>query len=206
MNYKRIFTPAVVLLAALAAAPAQAASLSYFLDQSNDLPNGTNYAVVTIEDGVGGDIDFTVEVLTGAFPTPLSNFGMQAFFFNYDQSINVDKSNITSVNPADWDIKENKNAGGGFGKFEFQAKGTGSSRTSLLTFSISGVSGDTVDDYAVGNAGSMGEFFAADIAGYDDGVSGSTSGKFAGSALVPVPAAVWLFGSALGLMGWARRR
>ena len=25
-------------------------------------------------------------------------------------------------------------------------------------------------------------------------------------AVVPIPAAVWLFGSALGLLGWARRR
>ena len=32
-------------------------------------------------------------------------------------------------------------------------------------------------------------------------------GGFSGTAtVVPVPAAVWLFASALGLMGWIRRR
>ncbi len=30
--------------------------------------------------------------------------------------------------------------------------------------------------------------------------------KFADATVVPVPAAVWLFGSALGLLGWSRRR
>jgi NADPH:quinone reductase-like Zn-dependent oxidoreductase len=32
-----------------------------------------------------------------------------------------------------------------------------------------------------------------------------TSGYFTAS-LIPVPAAVWMFGSAVGLLGWIRRR
>jgi hypothetical protein len=32
------------------------------------------------------------------------------------------------------------------------------------------------------------------------------AGNYSSSALVPVPAAVWLFGSGLGLLGWFRRR
>ena len=90
--------------------------------------------------------------------------------------------------------------------FEFQATGSGSTPTSILTCSIAGVSGDTVADYALGYADDMGEYFAAYIAGYDDSQSGNTSGKFAGSTVVPVPAAVWLFGSALGILGWVRRK
>jgi len=206
MKFARIHALAAFALLAVMSMPAKAASVSYFLDQSNDLPNGTNYAIVTIEDGVGGDIDFTVEVIESAFPTPLSNFGMQAFFFNYDQSLNVDMANIVDVDPASWDIREDKNAGGGFGKFEFQAMGNGSTRTSVLTFSITGVSGDTVDSYAIGRADDTDEFFAAHIAGYDDGVSGSTSGKFAGSTVVPVPAAVWLMGSGLLALAGLRRK
>lgn len=185
---------------------AQAASVSYYLDQSNDLPDGTNYLQVTIADGVGGDIDFSVQVLTGAFPAPLSNFGMQSFYFNYNMSLTVDETSIVNIDPSSWDINEDRNAGGGFGKFDFQAKGDGSNRTETLTFSISGVAGDTIYDYALGNADDTGEFFAAHVAGYDDWQTGNTSGKFAGSTVVPLPAAVWLFGSALAGLGWIRRR
>jgi len=199
----------LVVCALVMAGQASAASVSYYLDQSNDLANGTNYAKVTIADGLGGDIDFTVEIIESAFPSPFSNFGMQAFFFNYDKDavppLVISAANIVNVNPNEWSIVEDKNAGGGFGKFEFEALGDGSSRTSLLTFSISGVDNDTIASYAIGDADGMGEFFAAHIAGYDDSVSGNTSGKFAGSA-VPVPAAVWLFGSALGMLGWVRRK
>jgi hypothetical protein len=195
------------------AGSANAASMSYFMDQSNDLADGVNYAKVTISDGaVVGDIDFTVEVLVGAFPTPLGDpFGMQTFSFNYDSALdlpvgNISAENIVDINPDSWNIVENKNAGGGFGKFEFQAKGNGSSRTELLTFTISGVDDDTIASYALGKDDGDGEFFAAHIAGYDAGVTGNTSGQFAGSTPVPVPAAVWLFGSGLGLLGWVRRR
>ena len=76
---------AAAILAVATASPVQAASVSYYLDQSNDLPDGINYAQVTISDGAGGDIDFSVEVLTSAFSVtdPVAqNFGMQNFSFN----------------------------------------------------------------------------------------------------------------------------
>lgn len=190
---------------------AGAASISYYLDQSNALPDGVNYAQVTISDSmtVAGDIDFTVEVISAAFPVQGDNFGMQAFSFNYDTSLTVEPANITGIDPASWTISEDKNAGGGFGKFEFELSGTGSTRTEILTFSITGIDGDTINDYAIGSTlnPSSGEFFAAHIAGFFDAGTGESSAKFAGSSPVPVPAAVWLFGSGLlGLVGVARRR
>ncbi len=205
-SFRKVGSLIMLLIPLLLANAAGAASISYYIDQSNDLPDDVNYLQVTISDGVGGNIDFQVDVLTAAYPAPLSNFGMQEFYFNYDQALDVDMGDITNLDPASWDINEDKNAGGGFGKFNLQAKGSGSSRTQLLTFSIAGVIGDTIYSYALGNADDTGEFFAAHVAGYDDGVSGNTSGKFAGSSVVPIPAAAWMFGSALGLLGWVRRQ
>lgn len=188
---------------------ASAATISYYLDQSNDLPDGINYAQVTISDGLGDNIDFSVDVIASAFSvSPSANFGMQAFSFNYNNSLTVGSANIIDIDPSTWGITQEANAGGGFGKFEFELAGNGSTRTSQLSFSISGVSGDTVYDYAIGSTlnPSSGEYFAAHIADFDT-TNGVTSAQFSGSTLVPVPAALWLFGSGLlGLVAVSRRK
>ena len=187
---------------------ANAASMSWFMDQSNALPDGVNYLTVTIDDeGAAGDINFTVEVNVAAF-TPDDNFGMQSFFFNFDNSLSVTTSSIVDVDPTTWAITEDRNAGGGFGKFEFQLAGTGATRTETLTFSITGVAGDTIESYAMAagflNNGSD-QYFAAHVAGFVQ-TEGVTSAKFAGMTLVPVPAAAWLMFSALGVLALRRRR
>lgn len=181
-------------------------SISYTLDQSNALINGVDYLTVTISDeGTPGDIDFSVVVNTLNFPSPGSNFGMDNFYFNYDASLTVLAGNIVDLDPSTWNITTDKNAGGGFGFFEFDLKGNGSSRTELLTFTISGITGDTIEDYAVGyNGVGVEAYFAAHVGGFDDG-NGVSSAKFA--SVVPVPAAVWLFGSGLlGLAAVSRRK
>ena len=181
MNLNKIVRLSVLPLA-LIGTQASAATISYYLDQSNDLADGINYAQVTISDGIGGNIDFSVDVLSSAFSvSPGANFGMQTFSFNYDTALMIGSSNIVDVDPLSWTISQDANAGGGFGKFEFELSGTGSSRTELLTFSISGVTGDTVYDYAIGSLlnPSSDEFFAAHIAGFNetDGVTSAQDRK-----------------------------
>ena len=197
-----------VLTLVLAGMQANAATISYFLDQSNDLLDDISYAQVTISDSTTtiGDIDFSIEVLASAFTVSGSNFGMQSFSFNFDPSLSIGASNIIGIDPSAWSISEGANAGGGFGKFGYQLSGNGKTRTELLSFSVTGVAGDTIYSYATGSSlkPAATEFFAAHIAGFDE-TNGVTSAKFAGSTVVPVPAAVWLFGSGLvGLAGFAR--
>src|SRR5690606_30227476 len=80
---------ALSLVALLATAPAQAASVSYYLDQSDVLPDGTNWLQVTISDGIDGAVDFTVQILQ-----PLKDLiancdiGITKFAFNVVEGVN----------------------------------------------------------------------------------------------------------------------
>ena len=210
----------IIKLAALALASTQvsAATMSYDMTFSNDLADGPAYLTVTISDVdsdstlAADDIGFEIVVNTGLFPgvptAGTGNFGMDNFYFNYDNSLTVDAINISNMDPSTWNITTDKNAGGGFGFFDFNLSGTGNSRTETLAFSISNVSGDDIASYAIGYVdknGNVGDaYFAAHVGGFNAG-NNITSAKFA--TVVPVPAAVWLFGSGLlGLVGIARRK
>lgn len=209
MNIKQVIKISA-LLVLLVSPQVNAASISYYLDKSNVLADGINYAQVSISDGKNGNIDFSVNILESAFSGIGVNFGMQTFSFNFDGSLSL--GNISNLNPLSWDVNLDPyngpyNAGGGFGKFDFEFQGEGSSRTSLLTFSITGVEGDTIHNYAVGSTEN--EFFAAHIAGFEqyaeDGETSVTSGQFAGSTAVPLPAAAWLLGSGFAGLAWIRK-
>ena len=197
------------IIATFISAPATAASVAYILDQSNALPDGVDYVQVTISDSeiTEGDIDFVVEVLAESLPEAGSNFGLQSFYLNADEGIVVTGDNVL-IDTSGWKVNNDRNAGGSFGKYEIALKGTGNSRTETLEFSISGIDDDTIHSYAIGSSlnPSSGEFFAAHIAGFSGDPHEVTSAKFAGSALVPLPPALFLFASALGLIGWRRRR
>lgn len=187
----------------LASMQVNAASLSYFLNESTGPMDGTNVAKVTIADSIdfAGDIEFTVEVLADAFAGG-PNFGLQSFYFNAADSLGVTAGNLVDISPA-WSVDVGANVGGGFGKYDFGLAG-GGSRTELLNFRITGVTGDSISSYALLsslNPGST-EFFAAQIVGS----RGGAGAKYGGSDVVPIPASVWLMGSALGMLGWMKRK
>ncbi len=203
----------------------QAASINYVLDQTNIetvMPDGHPYVTVTIQDGMtfGTDtnaIKFTVDAIDSAFTlagvSKQSNFGIRDFGFNLAAGApTVTDSNI--VGPAGWvgNIIPPNNQLDGFGRFVGDIKGTGTNRFDPLVFWITGVVGDTIASYAApstnGNGGVAGQgnaWFAANIGGFTIASSTITSGYFGGGngttpppiAPVPLPAALWLFISAL---------
>jgi len=197
-------------MALMLSGPANAASVSYFLDQSNRLPDGANYLKVTIDDqGLAGAINFTLDPFDTLSDLSKCKLGIVRFGFNGDE---LDKSNITGL-PDGWKLKNEKKIAG-FGRYENVL--FGKPLTSPLTFSIVGIDGDSIYNYAESHDGGKGLFFSALVNGTckhcgEHGHRDSSSGTFGGSNLaaaqVAVPAAVWLFGSGLlGLIGVVRRK
>jgi hypothetical protein len=191
----------------LAVAPAQAASVSYFMDLSNDLPDGTAYLQVTISDGTDGAIDFLVEVLGPLTDIAGGNFGIQKFAFNVADGFNVTAANITGL-PSGWSLGNGQGQMSAFGSYDIVLQGKGNSRQDPLSFSITGIDGDSVLDYvalAGPNNNEGDSFFAAHVAGFNWSPS-TTSAFFGGATAVPVPATAWLLLSGIATLGWRARR
>jgi hypothetical protein len=70
-----------LLLAALSCS-VHAATVSFALDQSNALPDGVDYLVVTISDDVEGQLDFWVDAQSPLTDIAGENFGIQKFTFS----------------------------------------------------------------------------------------------------------------------------
>jgi hypothetical protein len=199
---------AAICLAVFAPITASAASVSVFLNLSNEsvqFPSDTNYLEVTIADGLDGAIDFRVETTDALKSIADSNFGIQSF------SLNFGDTGATAMNlalPDGWSAEKAPANSSVFGIFDVQIAGTGSSRLDPLEFSIVGVAGDTPFDYLAelyeGRLISSG--FAAHVAGFSlSGENGRgrklTSAQFGGSApVVPLPASAWFMLSGLGIL------
>lgn len=200
-----------------AAMPARAASVSFFLDQSNALPDGTHYLSVTMTENATGGVDFLVQTLDPLNDIAGRNFGIQKFGFGFLDDVRGGISNL----PGGWSAASNRRMDG-FGKFDIRLQGKRKSRTDNLGF--------TVDDVTLADFDSL---FSAHVAGFEwcglvggsskrngyDWCAGGncvTSAYFAGNMpqmpppdpnAVPVPAALWLLGSGLlALAGLARRK
>lgn len=209
------------------AGPAQAATISYYLDQSNNaaLPDGNNYLKVTIADGVDGSIDFTVEAQPALLAQTGGHFGIRAFAFNTSYAQFLTDAEIVGL-PAPYIVRDpvGLRQMDGFGKFETQVRylGDGSAAWNApLTFSIVGVNGDTPYDYVELSSGPAAEGyvpFAARVQYLLDTPNCSPSetcpwcdpyglAYVGGGTEVPLPAAAWMFLSGFaGLAARARRR
>ena len=186
-----------------------AASVSFFLNQSNVLPDGNNYLQITIDDeGLAGAINFKVQTIAPLTGFSGSNFGIQQFGFN---SLELGVNNISGL-PNSWKLKHDKKMNE-FGKFENVLVGKKWHRENSLMFSIIGIEDDSIYSYANNYDGENGFFYSANVAGFCPADKRKQSGDcisnayFAGGSPVPVPAAIWLFGSGLvGLLGFVRRK
>jgi hypothetical protein len=215
------------------AMPAQSASVSYILDQSNVFNDGVDYLKVTLSDGSAGSVDFKVEILDALGQLAgTDHFGIQSFAFNVTGGTDTEAQDVTDL-PKGW-VARNQRRMDGFGLFDIQVKGSGKKRVNELDFSITGVDLDTLASYfdlSTGRAPQGHVAFAALVGGLapdsvgecsqmisskmksnhggdDDGECKRTHSAYFGGpgTIVPVPAAVWLFGSGLGLLSAIKRR
>lgn len=151
----------------LGVTPAFAAGLNFILDQSNSLPDGKDYMEVAISEGDGGSIDFLVTPLNFLTDHANRHFGIQLFGFNVGDGSNASADDITGL-PTGWKAFNNKRADG-FGRFDIVVMGTGWNRQPELSFSITGIDGDSPSDYAIESSGKAAQgnsFFAARAKGF----------------------------------------
>lgn len=155
----------------MTATSSQAAVISYYLDQSNQLADGINYLQVTISDErEAGVIDFTVQVLQPLLDIAGSNFGIQKFGFNVLGGVGAEAADVTLL-PDGWRAR-NSGRMDGFGLFDMTTQGTGKNRTNTLTFSIAGIDFDTVQSYvdlSTGRTPQGFSLFAVHVAGFNLG-------------------------------------
>jgi hypothetical protein len=223
---KRYFA-AALLIGLFSATASQAASVSFYLDQSNRLADGVNYLQVTIADGADGAVDFTVSALQPLLDMAGDNFGIQRFAFNIVGGTATEGRDVTAL-PSDWRVR-NGGRMAGFGRYDItlNGRGKGDSRQDPLTFSITGVSLDTILSYVDLSTGRSPEgysFFSAHVAGLNFGSCESANTKkiksvdtstndciqsayFGGNAeAVPAPPAIWLLGTAVAALAARRLR
>lgn len=174
---------------------------TYYLNQSNTLADGINYAQVDVLEN-GGNLDFTVSALT---PT---NWKLSNFYFNLGGSVGT--VSLTGL-PSGWSADNGQNVSS-FGVFSDGGKGTGSTLQSSFTFTADSTVALTLANLA---SNSQGWIFAAHVQCQNktnspcSSENGATSHFIAGPevAPVPLPAAAWLFGSALlGFVSLSNRR
>ncbi|MGD8618974.1 MAG: hypothetical protein PVH54_07255 [Gammaproteobacteria bacterium] len=186
----------IFLIAALfVVSRAEAVTVQYLLSQTNPQGDDTTALLVTISDLQAGQLDFQVETKTAELMSLQEtqpaftgfagmNNGIFSFGFQLEPGVMLAEENFQL--PENWKVQFNKGMGQA-GKFDVRLRGPGN-REDPLEFSIVGLG---LEDIIPG---------FASLAKAD----GSSGGFFSGDELVapvPVPAALWLFGSGVLLLG-----
>jgi hypothetical protein len=195
------------------AAGGDAALVSYDLGQSTVLPDGPAYLRVTIDDqGAPGRINFHVSVLDPLLNFSGRDFGIDEFGFNSEFAIS--SSRIVGLQKG-WRYSGGERLDG-FGRFDATVEAQrASARVQSLSFSVTGISMDTISSYlepSSGHARNGNFFFVAHIDGLDlHDFRCIDDGYFAGSKPsamrpVPLPASAWLLLAGLGTLAFVLRR
>jgi len=163
-----------------AVAPSQAASLSFYMSDSNRLPDDINYLLVNLTDNLTGGVDIMAETLEPLNDIATKHFGIQRFAFNFNDGTTA---NVMGLSDG-WKIKSDRPMNE-FGKFDTILANQSKMRTNAISFTVNNAS---IDDF--------GTLFSARVAGLDADLNrcdipakaffaGSTENGF---TPVPVPA------------------
>lgn len=200
-----------VLVGLLSATGAQAST--YYLNLTNlttqGYPDYQSYIKVDISQPTAQQIQFTVSPQQSIIP----GADLMGFGFNMTSGSGITTSQITA--PMGWSVN-GSGTDDGFGTFQFNLKADNgnNNRLSTLQFDINLTqnqvnAGVGTANFVANSTNATSEQdvpFVAHVANLVSS-SGTLTGFIGGPAPVPVPAALWLFGSGLvGLVGIARRR
>lgn len=229
MQKMRTLLGALLVFALLVVGRAEAASVQYMLDRSNALEDGVDYLLVTLSDDQSGQLDFLVEAQSALSEIAGENFGIASFGFNLAPEIAVSIDSF--LLPENWKVQFNKGMseagkfdvrimGTGQARqdpLQFSILGLG--LDDIVHRFASHVAGfDTGrEGFEKKHDGFEGERRNSEHHGFEgehngfemehgeyEGMRHVSSAFFYGDRLVtavPVPAAFWLFGSGMLLLG-----
>jgi hypothetical protein len=228
VNFRKHVLPAAALLAAAIIAPVQAATVTFNLgtvfSDGSAAPDGpAPYATVTLDDGDGaGTVIMTVDVAS-----TVGAADMDQLYLNFDSAFDLALLNFTYDPDSTGPDAENGKKGNGIfvGTDAFQSDGDGAydilfdfppppgsgsvrfsaGETVIYTMTSTDAITASSFNFLSADGGGAGTYLAAShfISTGPDGLESA----WVGAGVIPVPAAVWLFGSGLlGLAGVARRK